>query len=287
MATRPTLPYFAPADSLPAPLPTVAEILAVIPRPKPKRNVVQFGEHFVIKFGQRVRLQEGENMLFVRQSTRVPVPTVYALFHDEESGNNFIIQEYIAGSNLYTYWRGLDQSGKEAIASQLRQHLDELRSLPSPGYFGGVWRQPIRCFYFTGTWDRDDEPPALACDTEEQWVDELTRRAHAAGNHNKDLDLWKERMLRLVLRGHSPVFTHGDLDRTNIRVRSDGTVVFIDWERSGWYPSCWEYCLATHVDGCTDDWHHFLPRLFEQEWPGEVAWMLILRDWLMFGHFYI
>jgi hypothetical protein len=46
------------------------------------------------------------------------------------------------------------------------------------------------------------------------------------------------------------VFTHADLDKTNILVsrREDGTeprvVAIIDWHQSGWYPSGWEWLKA-------------------------------------------
>ncbi|KAK1762845.1 hypothetical protein QBC33DRAFT_563446 [Phialemonium atrogriseum] len=111
MATLPTLPYFAPPDRLPAPLPTVAEIMAVTPPPElfPRKHpVVRVGKHVMVKYGRGVRLQEGENMLFVQQSSNVPVPTLYALFHDEETGNNSIVQEYIPGQNMFRYWDTLD-----------------------------------------------------------------------------------------------------------------------------------------------------------------------------------
>lgn len=147
--TRPTLPYFAPADTLPAPLPTVAEILASERRLKLKEsiegaNVVRVGEQFVVKYGKTVNLQEGENVLFVAQLTSIPVATVYALFHDKDTDANFIVQEYVPGNDLNKLWKDLDETGKEAIATQLRRQMDELRSLPSPGYFGGIWCQPAR-----------------------------------------------------------------------------------------------------------------------------------------------
>jgi hypothetical protein len=147
--TRPTLPYFAPADTLPAPLPTVAEILASERWLKPNvgvegSNVVRVGEHFVVKYGKTAHLQEGENVLFVAQLTSIPVATVYALFHDEDTDKNFIVQEYVPGKDLNKLWKDIDETGKEAITTQLRRQMDELRSLPSPGYFGGIWGQPAR-----------------------------------------------------------------------------------------------------------------------------------------------
>lgn len=52
--------------------------------------------------------------------------------------------ENVTGTLLITLWRTLDDSGKEAIVTQLRQHLDEIRSLPSPDYFGGICGQETR-----------------------------------------------------------------------------------------------------------------------------------------------
>lgn len=86
MATRPTLPYYAPPETLPAPLPGVTSILASTRFFKTYRKgskAVHFNQHYVIKYGEKVRFQEGENMLFVRQAISIRVPTVYALFYDE------------------------------------------------------------------------------------------------------------------------------------------------------------------------------------------------------------
>jgi thiamine kinase-like enzyme len=62
------------------------------------------------------------------------------------------------------------------------------------------------------------------------------------------------RVLPLVLRGHTPVFTHGDFQRKNIVVRNDGAVVLVDWEAAGWYPGYWEYATAMSGGGWDDDW---------------------------------
>lgn len=106
MASRCTLPYFCPRSSLPAgaDLPSVAEILAskeVISDPRSTNKVVRVNDHFAVKYGREsARLREGENQLFVQQSSRVRVPTVYAIYHDEKTKLNFLVQEYIPGKNL-------------------------------------------------------------------------------------------------------------------------------------------------------------------------------------------
>lgn len=135
LPTRPSLPYYAPAESLPAPLPTVDEILKTPPEAFGNglgRNIYRVREHFLVKYGScfgsetDISFQEGENMLFVQQSTNIPIPKLYAMFHDEETGLDFIIQEFIPGNCLGSVWRKLDGDQRKAIASQMRRNMDEL-----------------------------------------------------------------------------------------------------------------------------------------------------------------
>ena len=115
-------------------------------------------------------------MLFVRQSTNIPVPTLYALFRDEKANLNFIVQEYIPGKGLGSVWTSLETPDKVAISSQLRRNLDELRRIPSPGYYGGLWRQPTCDFTFMDAGMEGPHPdPAISGpqSTEEQWADAM------------------------------------------------------------------------------------------------------------------
>jgi serine/threonine protein kinase len=267
----------------------VAEILASKERLSAPYQppVVRVGGHFAVKYGEPrggVRLQEGENMLFVQQSSSVPVPTVYAIFHDEGTNMNFIVQEYIPGKLLERVWGGLSSAEKSGIASQLRRHLDELRSIPSPGYYGGIWRQPNPDFYFAnpenGRQPHQDESITKPHGTEEQWVDAMWRCV--AARHPKE----KQNSLSLlrhhyqtIFKGHSPVFTHADLFPGNIMVRDDDnkTLVIIDWEHSGWYPSFWEYCSAVMLLMYQDDWGDYVPKILD-EWVAELGWMIRHRE---------
>ncbi|MBE3050354.1 hypothetical protein IMZ48_49235 [Candidatus Bathyarchaeota archaeon] len=91
MATRPSLPYDAPPEAYPVPFPTREEFLAegrTFDRHDGSTGILLFDGHYVAKYGTKVSLLEGENMLFIKQSTSIPVPTVYSLFHDEETGHN-------------------------------------------------------------------------------------------------------------------------------------------------------------------------------------------------------
>jgi serine/threonine protein kinase len=281
MATRPSLPYYAPPELLPAPLPTVAEILALAPKQRlsfrGENPPARIGDHYVVKYGGRATLQEGENMLFVQQSTNIPVPKVYALFHDDEKDLYFIIMEYIPGKNLQLEWKKLGRAEREKIFSQLRNNLDELRSIPSPGYYGGIWRQPIRDTCFTdeagNPLPHKDNAISGPHETEEQWVDAMSRvlRLWLKGLAYDMLPFLRNQY-PAVFKGHQPVFTHASLVPRNFILREDGTVVIIDWEKAGWYPSFWEYCCCMLVPTCHLDWNDWIPKMLD-EYVCELGWM--------------
>lgn len=278
MAVRPTLPYFAPAELLPAPLPTVAKILAstnFMVR-YGEAPIVRVGKHYVVKYGKRVNLQEGENMPFVRESSSVPVPTVYALFYDKQTDKNFIVQEYIPGKPLDVLWETLSPYQKTKITRQLRQNMDELRRIPSPGYYGGIWEQPALDYCFRGV-----EPEFSAAQkTEEFWAFGLWRNLTLKfkGMSEETLGvIWG--IYQATFKGHDPVFTHGNLCPGNIMLNEKtGTAVIINWNLSGWYPSFWEYCSARLVLQYHHDWPGWLPNILDQH---------VWEFWWMYSHWYL
>ena len=201
-----------------------------------RRGVYRFAHHFFVKVAHpRISpVQKGRNMLFAQQATRIPVATVYALLHDEESGLEILIQEYIPGEDLEAFWKRLDQQGKDAMLATPRGYFDDLRRIPSRGYFGSPWRQPtIQPFVFSQVCGPgvDDHGP---CQYEEQWI-ELMIRAAIREHPLSEVRIEFERiLLHSVLLGHPrPVFTHGDFGWDHVRVRSDGVVFLKDWKSSG------------------------------------------------------
>ncbi|KAK3299768.1 kinase-like domain-containing protein [Chaetomium fimeti] len=272
MASRCELPFFGSRPDLP----TVAEILASkeqLSQPYGTR-VVRVRDHFAVKFGQsNALLQEGENQLFVQESSRVPVPTVYAVFHDEKTNLNFIVQEYIPGQLLGAIWDGLSYEEKSVITSQLRRNMDELRAIPSPGYCGGLWGQPNLDIHF-GNPDRVHEPHSDSAisgpkATEEEWADTMCRRLeqreHGPAKGRPYYMTWLRRLYRIVFRGHRPVFNHGDFSPGNIMIRDDDkSAVIIDWQYSGWCPSFWEYCGAMEQLSHRSDWGEWLPKILDE-----------------------
>jgi aminoglycoside phosphotransferase (APT) family kinase protein len=239
--------------------------------------VVRVGDHYAVKFGGTTSLQEGENMLFIQQSTSIPIPKVYALFRDRDTNLEFIVMEYISGTDLRAVWGTLDTTKKRAIASQLRQQIDEVRRIPSPGYYGGVWGKPIRNFLFNNEHQPNQPHPEPEISgphkTEEQWVEAMCRRLGKLKGAAPRQISFLRRHYHAVFRGHEPVFTHANLCPGNVMLRHDGTPVMIDWEDAGWYPSFWEYCCAAVLFGHASDWDELVYDMLGDHYAAELGWM--------------
>lgn len=259
--TRLSFPFSASAETLPASLPTVAEILAskddLLPCIFDKRHIRRVGEHFCVKHGD-VKLDEADNMHFVAQHSRgrMLVPRLYAAFHDEDTNSNFIIMEYIPGQSLEALWKDLDEQGRTRVARQLKESLDTLRQIPSHGYYGRLGRRPFDDI-FLGS----DTLPCGPFETEAEMNEAFYQRYMSL---HPDLTLgrgafYRDCVFPTVMKGHSPVFTHGDLQAKNILISADGMPYIIDWECSGFYPSYWEYTNALWTSRrWSDDWFRFL-----------------------------
>ncbi|KAJ8069368.1 hypothetical protein OCU04_003022 [Sclerotinia nivalis] len=140
----------------------------------------------MIKYGPEVNLIEGENMLFVNRETKstVPVPQVYAIYAvpgrcprtNREEDTNYIIMEYIEGKTLKDEWSSLSVQQKDNLSAQLRKYVNQLRSLPSPGYYGSIGRRGLLdCIFWTG--DNSCEPLDGPFDTEDEFNEAMCRKA--------------------------------------------------------------------------------------------------------------
>ncbi|RWA09036.1 hypothetical protein EKO27_g6079 [Xylaria grammica] len=260
-----TLPYFAPANVLPASLPTLEQALSITDylTPPPNTfgyegvNVVRVGEHFIAKYGKKVRSIEGENMLFVQQHTTIPVPQVYAIYQFGE-GNTMIIMEFVKGATLQDHLGKVGLEGSNSIREKLRAQVNELRRIPAPNYYGALGRRPFWDVYRGrefGPFDSFDDCVLSNLDQvfgirlAQQFID--IKKFFSASCV----------AISTALEHNYPVFTHGDLHECNIIVRSDGTPVIIDYEVSGFYPSFYEAIVA----GILDSEFDFLDEKFEEE----------------------
>ncbi|KAG4436788.1 hypothetical protein IFR05_007722 [Cadophora sp. M221] len=254
------LPYFAASDRLPAPLPSIEAI-------KKSPDI----------YGRNVTLIEGENMLFVAQFPNIPIPQVYAIYTDKDMGKNYIVMENVGGQSLASCWTTLDTTAKTAVADRLRDVFDQLRNLPSPGhqrYYGSLGNCKLEDSLF---WTSDETDVINGPFETEAQLNEAMVRKYLYNNLIPQKAEFYKRVLLLVLQNHSPVFSHADLQRKNIMMRNDGSLVIIDWETAGWYPSYWEYTLAMFTCGrWDDDWHTCVAKILD-EYLNEYVWMDMLR----------
>ncbi|KAH8800722.1 phosphotransferase enzyme family protein [Xylogone sp. PMI_703] len=253
-------PYFAPPECLPSALPTREAIAnsGDVLSEYAGRRIVRIGCHFVVKYGTSVKLLEGENMLFV-------VPQVYAIYSDNQNGANYIVMENIEGDALISRWGSMSTSQKEKVCIQLKHFCDELRSIPSLGYYGSLGERGLEDPVF---W-MGNEAPSGSINGLFKSEDELNNAMIQKYIYN-NLPIQKAEFYRhafpVVLRNHQPVAG----DRYSL--------VVIDWEFAGWYPSYWEFTNAMFSCGrWNDDWPIWILKILDPFFQ-EYSWMQILYN---------
>ncbi|KAK8102974.1 hypothetical protein PG984_016120 [Apiospora sp. TS-2023a] len=202
-------------------------------------------------------------MKFVAENTSgVPVPKVHCAFVHKNRA--YIAMERIQGESLPRAWRRLesDPAALAKIFEQLRRILQELRSLEPPTDAGVQ----------SCTGDPSEGKPENWHEDEQDWQDLIEMAALQEGP-------WP-----------APVFTHGDLNPSNIFVRGDEVVGIIDWETAGWYPIYWEYTSAWTVSINNEGWQNTLDQFLEphpealkmertrQRWWGKFDTVSCKRD---------
>ncbi|KAF3914870.1 hypothetical protein ABW20_dc0105684 [Dactylellina cionopaga] len=200
--------------------------------PGPFKRIIKIDENTVVKVGD-YRLTEGATMQYVAENTKIPVPKVYGCYKDEETQATHIVMELIDGDCLENVWDKFDQERKEDIINQLKQILEELRSLEGT-FIGSIDHTHCEDVLFEETNDLRG-PYNSEEEFSEGIVDTLLKKGDSA------FPKLVCAMVRDVLKGHRIVFTHGDLLPRNIMVKDGKVVAILDWEMSGWYPEYWEY----------------------------------------------
>ena len=275
------LPFYMEDRLLPHPLPTDEEIDASqdVLEENPGCRVVRVGIHFLVKYGEHVSLHEAENMLFVKESTDVPVPQVYAMYKVWVEGQylptRYIIMEHVLGECLNSCWKGLNHPVELGVAKQLWGYFNQLRRIPSPGFFGLLARRPFSDSV-SNSWASggDDSNLSGPFNTIQPMLRALARKCRSASKRG-----YYDRVLPRVMPNHGSVFTHGDFQRENVLVKPDGTLVLIGWEAAGWYPEFWEYAWALSTDAWDDDWYWYVCPVLD-EYSNEYAWMKMVFEYI-------
>ncbi|KAJ8518342.1 hypothetical protein ONZ45_g4560 [Pleurotus djamor] len=192
------------------------------------------GERRFVKCGADVAVYEALSMEFVRSSTSIPVPKLFAVF--SHSDWTYIVMEYIKADTLDSAQFSMTPEQLFSVAHELKGFVSQLKTLSSkhatPLTALGAWPSgPYRNVYFQGI--RPNQAFRTMREFYGYWLGRLT--------HGDQEEL---RLDSLATATYSPTLTHGDLSPRNILVQDGKVIAVLDWETFGWYPDFWEYMAA-------------------------------------------
>lgn len=204
-------------------------------------HVYPLSRHMLVKTGSDVRLAEAATMRFIAENTSIPVPKVLSAF--VRNGAAYIVMERIQGQELAKLWHRLSDQTRASLLDQLRQMVDELRALQPPTEFavGSCTGGSLQDFRQSRAPPPVRFGPFRTVQDFHSWLRDGLKQGQAEITEQADLNDVNEMIARQDGPWPPPVFTHGDLNPSNILVRDDKIVGIIDWEMSGWYPHYWEY----------------------------------------------
>ncbi|KAH9885940.1 protein kinase-like domain-containing protein [Xylariomycetidae sp. FL2044] len=238
---------------------------------------VPISKHHIVKMGPFVHLTEAVTMRYVAANTSVPVPHVHCAF--VHKGLAYIVMQRVQGITLAKALSTYSQTDLESIFAQLRHMIDDLRSITPPSdttvasCVGGSLRDsriprheprfgPFKTIQDFHLWLRDGLRP----------------EDHPTHERNQDWQDFEEMVARQDGPWPAPVFTHGDLNPSNIIVRGDRVVAIIDWEFSGWYPHYWEYTSAWYGNRLRQQYQGMLTQ-FLDPYPDELKMEVTRQKW--------
>ncbi|OJK04279.1 hypothetical protein ASPACDRAFT_1877681 [Aspergillus aculeatus ATCC 16872] len=187
-------------------------------------RIVWADDDMLVKYGHGVRLAEAEAMHLVSSRTSIPIPKLLSAYILDGVGH--ILQDYV---------------------TQMRSIIGR--------FIGGIDSSPCRDGIFEGGYGQYESyrygPYASEPEFNEGVVqalrDRLPPESRVEVNRPDSAFFTREYIMYQTvrgLRGHSIVFTHGDLHPGNLLVRADGVVVVLDWGLAGYWPEYWEFYRA-------------------------------------------
>lgn len=238
---------------------------------------VPISKHKILKKGYSVHLTEAVTINYVAKHTSIPVPKIYCSFLHKNRA--YIIMERIQGDNLAAVWPNLSKESLQNIFSQLKNIIQELRALKPPPNTGvescvGGSLYDSRLPHGTPRFG-----PFKTIQEFHLWLRNNTE-ATQIGDHvtEEDADGIKGMIVKQDGPWSSPVFTHCDLNPSNILIRKNQIVGIIDWEFSGWYPPYWEYTSAWFGNRTRGEWQSTLLSLLDP-FPEELDMEKTRNKW--------
>ena len=201
---------------------------------RPHSRAFRLNSEIVIKTGDKARMSEAAAMRLLSEKTSLPVPKVHDAYVQED-GCGVMVMEYIEGITLDQAWPSYDQAQRSSILYQLRDYMNELRSITANVISSIDGEACIDQFFAT------DNIRYGPYSDENAFNEGLVYALRQRGDH-----AWFRMVASLIrsTRSNDIVFTHNDLTPSNILVRDGMVVAILDWEMCGFYPDYWEFVKA-------------------------------------------
>lgn len=188
-------------------------------------QVVKLSDHIAAKFGLGVCASEAAMQEFSYNTVDrniVRIPKVYRYLESKKRDpHGYLFMEYIPGQNL----QNIDLEARKDILPRIASiitHLGQIKSaIPGP-VTGG---EPLG--YIWGDYGARTAFKSI----EDMNVYMNSRLQHLNAN--------------IDLTPHLLVLCHGDICRRNIILADDGSICFLDWAYSGFYPRFFELATIT------------------------------------------
>jgi aminoglycoside phosphotransferase (APT) family kinase protein len=182
-------------------------------------------------------------MRIVAAHTTIPIPKVIDLLD-----NDYILMTGLPGDTLGLAFYDMDERQVEHVRKSLWKMMQQLQDIPQHAGANGVICGPL--------------PTMPCCD-----VNRVEERAFGpfpdlASFHKflqghgrpKESTEEREKMLCVHSKPQRIVFTHGDLNLSNILYENGEITGIIDWTCAGWYPAYWELGKAVYVHRNYQKW---------------------------------
>jgi aminoglycoside phosphotransferase len=256
---------FSQADACFSPSPheisRTLEALAAVPD---SGRVCFLDNSLVVKRGGPLIIREAMAMIYIRQKTSIPVPTVRLCFqHDKQT---YLVMDRVNGQSLGTCLSEMSDQRLKKVVSQLASYIQQLRDLGGNKPMGSWPSGPYDNLLF-------DPPPLrefyVMQEFQSYWIYRL-------GTYMGLPEV--PSALREIGQEHSVVFTHGDLAPRNIMVDGEEITGILDWETLGWYPDFWEFMGATRSSSFSSNWVNELSLVLGRQTGSSRQYASILFD---------
>ncbi|KAL4810737.1 kinase-like domain-containing protein [Aspergillus unguis] len=237
----------------------------------------RISRHKIVKSDPWTHLTEAATMKFVSENTSLPVPRVYCSF--VRKNRAYIVMERIRGEEVPSAWGNLNEQSRQKVFDELKSMMNELRSLKTPkgngvsSCAGGSLRDsriPM---------SRPRFGPFGSVNEFHLWLrNYLNPAEHSTWGEEGEWEEIKQMAAKQDKPWPEPVFTHGDLNPSNVLLHNGRVVGIIDWEFSGWYPHYWEYTSAWLGNVTRTEWRDRLCETLDQ-FPAELEMEKIRHRW--------